>query len=227
MATGGNGDLTRKGSVVIITDSRGMGLQQEIDRIAKREDADMNIQVFVWRGRGIASATKETSKQLIWIAPSLVIILAGICDVTALDRETRQISLVDEAQEETVLRYEGLMDTIRHHLSVFLTERPYKLVFCELIGADMARYNKQEQPHPQQSQLDEMVLEINARIVGFNKENGVATPWTAKSVHHNKKSKTKVARYQKMGPDGLHFSEELKEKVAEVLYKYVKKALLE
>lgn len=227
MATGGVGNQTSKGPVVIIADSRGFGLQDEIDKIVKREGSDINVQVFVWRGRGIASATKETSKQLIWIAPSIIIIFAGICDVTVLNKETRQISLADEVQEETVLRYEGLMDIIRHHLSIFLTERPYKLIFCELIGADMAKYNKQEQPHPQQPQLDEMVLEINARIVAFNKDNGVATPWTARSVHHNKKSKTKVARYQKLGPDGLHLSEELKEKLADVLFKYVKKAISE
>lgn len=193
MATGFNSKATSKGSAVIITDSQGFGLQDAIDNIIKREGADINIQVFVWRGRGIASATKETSKQLIWMAPDLIVVAAVICDVTELNRETRQIRLADDAMEDTVLRYEGLMDTIRHHLTVFLTERPYKLTFCELIGADMAKFNKQEQPHHQQTQLDETVLEINTRIVAFNKENGVATPWTARSVHHNKKSNSKVA----------------------------------
>lgn len=212
---------TGYGPAVIITDSRGFGLQTELDRINKRKETNLSIQVFVWKGRGITGAVKETTKQLVWIAPSLIIISAGICDITQLDRNTRQISMMDENKEEAVLRYEGQMDIIRHHLSVFLTEKPFKVVFCEVIGADIAKYNCQVQPHQQQEQLNETVLQINAKIAAFNKENRVPTPWIAKSVHHNKKSKTKVARYQKLGPDGLHYGEELKVKIASMLSDYV------
>lgn len=68
--------------IVIITDSRGLGLQSELDRINKIEGTNLNIQVFVWQGRGITGAVKETWKQLIWMAPSLIIVSAGICDIT-------------------------------------------------------------------------------------------------------------------------------------------------
>lgn len=214
---------TNKGPVVIITDSRGYGLQAELDRIAKKEGSRLNIQVFIWKGRGITGAVKETSKQLTWIAPNLIIVSAGICVITQLDRNTQQISMMDDNKEEAVLRYEGQMDIIRHHLSIFLTEKPFKLAFCEVIGADIAKYNNQAQPHHQQEQLDETVIEVNTKIAAFNKENQVPMPWIAKTVHHNKKSRTKVARYQKLGPDGLHYSEELKVKIAGMLYDYVAK----
>lgn len=214
---------TDNSTVVIITDSRGYGLQTELDKIVKREGSNMNFQVFVWRGRGISGAVKKTSKQLIWMAPALILVSAGICDVTHLDKHSRQISLSDDNVEEAVQRYEGLMDIIRHHLTVFLSERPFKVVFCELIGANIAKYNNQDSTHYQQEQLDETVTEINTKIAAFNKENKVPTPWIAKTVQHNKKSGSKVARYQKLCEDGLHYGDELKVKIADILYNYVVK----
>lgn len=212
-----------KGPVVIITDSRGFGLQGIIDRIEKEEKTDYKIQTFVWKGRGITGAVRETSKQMVWLAPRLVIVFAGICDITTLNRTTRVLTMADPTPEEAIDRYEGQMDYIRHHLTIMLMERPFKVVFCELIGADLAVYNHMNHEHPQQKQLEEVILGINAKIVGFNVGNEMPTPWTAREVHHQKKSKTKVSRYQKLADDGLHLGEELKEKLARTLHMYIAK----
>lgn len=211
------------GSVALITDSRGFGLQNELDHIEGIEKLGLKIQVFVWKGHGITEAIRKTSKQLVWLAPSLVMVLAGICDITSLNRTTRKISMADPAPEEAISRYDGQMDSIRHHLTIMLTEKPFKLVFCEMIGADMAKYNHDDHIHPQQEQLEEVVLGINTKIVAFNMSNGMPTPWTSRTVHHQKKSKVKVSRYQNLAPDGLHLGEELKRKLASTIYKYVTK----
>lgn len=209
------------GPVVIITDSRGQGLQEEMDAIERREETDHKIQLFVWKGRGITGAIRESSIQLVWIAPSLIIVYAGICDVTSLNRSTWKISMADLTPDEAISRYEGQMDYIRHHLSIVLTEKPHKIFFCEIVGADLAKFNKSDPPHPSQAQMEEVVLGINSKITAFNESNGMPTPWTAREVHHNKKSKSKVSRYQKLAQDGLHLSEELREKLANTLYKYI------
>lgn len=141
------------GPVAIITASRGYGLQDDLDYICKWEKRNVNIQVFVWKGKGIVEATKQTTQQLIWLAPRLVIIFAGICDVTQLDRDRWEISMTDMNVEETVDRYDGQMDIIRHYLSLNLTERPWSLAFCELIGADISKFNRLNQVHPQQDQM--------------------------------------------------------------------------
>lgn len=208
------------GPVALITDSRGFGLQNELDNIERLEKLDLKIQVFVWKGRGITGAIRETSKQLVWLAPSLVMVFAGICDITSLNRTTRKLTMADPSQEEAVMRYDGQMDFIRHHLTIVLTEKPFKLVFCEMIGADLAKYNQDTQIHPQQ---EDVVSSINTKIVAFNTSNGMPTPWTSRVVHHQKKSKMKVSRYQKLAPDRLHLSEELKGKLANIIYKYVAK----
>lgn len=211
------------GPVVIIADSRGYGLQHDLEELGRTEHKNLNIQVFVWKGRGIVEATKQTSKQLIWMAPRLILIFAGICDVTELDRDTWTIRMADENSEETVSRFDGQMDIIRHHLRIFLTEKAWDLAFCELIGADMSKHNNLDYPHPQQEQMEETIRAINAKITAFNASNSVPTPWTAKEIHHQKKSKTKVSRYGKMGPDGLHFDENLRWKIAKILHKYIVK----
>lgn len=146
-------NVHRTGSVAIITDSRGFGLQDDLDYICKREKLEINIQVFVWKGKGIVEAVKHTTKQLIRMAPRLVIIFAGICDVTQLDRDRWEISMADPNVEETVNRYEGQMDIIRHYLTLNLTEKRWSLAFCDLIGADIAKFNKTDQVHPQQDQM--------------------------------------------------------------------------
>lgn len=87
----------------------------------------------------------------------------------------------------------------------------------------MSRFNKMDHPHPQQEQMEETIRAINTTIAAFNTSNSIPTPWTAKEIHHQKRSKTKVSRYGKMGSDGLHFDENLGWKIAKILYKYVAK----
>lgn len=62
-------------SVVIITDSRGRGLQSIFDKL---DDKIYKVRVLVWIGRGITEAVKESKSQLLWIAPDLIILLSGI-----------------------------------------------------------------------------------------------------------------------------------------------------
>lgn len=200
--------------IVIIADSRGAGLQAEIDSLNKGKH---KISVFVHKGKGIVEAVKLTSKTLVWMAPDHVIVLAGICDVTQIDRTTRVVSLREMNKDLLIDRFKGQMDIIRHHLSIFLTEKKHKLTFCHVIGMDLALYNHQPGEHPHQTLLDEMITDVNHSITAFNEENEVITPWTAKEVHRNKKGGKKSARYQKLAPDGLHLTDEMREKWAALL----------
>lgn len=66
---------------------------------------------------------------------------------------------------------------------------------------------------------------MNHAIIAFNKANNVLTPWTNKEIHHNKKGGRKVTRYYKLGDDGLHLSDEIREKWASTLYNAICKNL--
>lgn len=209
--------------IVIVADSRGKGLQSELDQL--NTDGHVTIKVIVKKGRGIADLIRDTSKELIWMAPTQIYVLAGICDVTHLNRQTMTVSLEEESTEILVGKTEGSMDAARHHLSIVLTEAPYKLMFCPTVGMDMAKYNGLPNRHAQQDHLDEMIISMNHAIIAFNKANHVLTPWTNKEIRHNKKGGRKDTRYYKLADDGLHLSEETKKKWALTLYNAILKNL--
>lgn len=211
---------TKVKRVAIVTDSRGQGLQDELDRV---NDKRYDIKVFLKKGCGIAQAIRETSKSLVWMAPDIIIVVAGICDITQLDRVHWTVSLQDEDVSCTVDGIVGCMDATRHHLSIVLTEKPHKVIFCHIVGMDMAKFNKMEGKHPQQEVLDETITQVNQSITAFNKGNGMLTPWTSQDIHRNKKGGRKTTRYYKLDEDGLHLSQEIREKWASIIYNVIVK----
>lgn len=88
---------------------------------------------------------------------------------------------------------------------------------------DIGRYNKQPTVHPQQGQLNEIINEANHAITAFNVGNNVLTPWLAKDIHMNisKRGGLKACRYHRLGNDGLHLTDKLREKWAEILMKAI------
>lgn len=156
-------------------------------------------------------AVRECAKLLTWMAPDLVIIAVGICDITQKDRSSKLVTLQEETTNVVVQKIESNMDTIRHHLRVNLMERPYKLVFCHITGMDIGRYNKQPTEHPQQDQVNEIISEVNHAITTFTVGNNVLTPWLAKDIHMNKSkcSGLKACRYHRLNEDGLHLTDDL------------------
>lgn len=202
--------------VAILADSRGAGLKFELDHL---NDGSYDLVVIVKKGRGVVDLVRETSKRLVWIAPDITIVLAGICDIMEKDRETRLVSLQNDTAESTIEQIKSSMDIVRHHLSIVLTENPHRLIFGHIVGMDMARYNVQNTTHPQQSLLNEIVTEANQVITAFNSENDVPTAWMAKEIHPNncKRGNKKKYHYQKLASDGLHLTDHLRERWAKTL----------
>lgn len=209
--------------IVLIMDSRGAGIQEEID---KRKKDGFNIKVLVYRGRGVAAAANEAEVKLAWWRPEQIYLVAGICDITRRDKDTKMVSLrlqETEAALETQLYY---MKSAADSIAAVLTGTEYKLIFAELTGMCISTYNQTLYPHEHQSILDDTVMQVNNEKVGINRENGCYTPWLARHVHKNKKNGSKVTKYHKLSEDGLHLTQELKEKWAmdllDVIYKNTK-----
>lgn len=218
---GGAIDRKQQRTATIISDSRGVGLQEVISKFAKK----IKYKVLAWKGRGMTEATKQSLKHLLWSKPDIIVIMAGICDMTVLDRNTRQVSLNFESEEEAVDMMIGRIDAIKHFLSINLLEKRYKLMFCQTVGMDMSAYNRTQPPHPQQELLDSTILSINIEFAKWNKENDAPTPWLASDIHHNRKRGQKITRYERLAEDGLHLTESLREKWAENIAKAVNKLL--
>lgn len=214
-------DLSKPMKVVILADSRGAGLKYELDCL---NNGAFDFVVIIKKGRGIIDLVREVSKRLVWIAPDVIIVTAGICDITEKNRETGLVTLQNVISEDVPALIESSMDTVRHHLSIVLTENPYKLIFGHIVGLDIARYNGQNVIHPQQDRLNDIIIKSNQTITAFNVSNDVPTPWLAKDVHpNNSKKGSKKHLYQKLAPDGLHLSDLMKERWANIIYKLVNK----
>lgn len=209
-----------KSKVVIITDSRGAGLQQKMDLLKGK---NYSAKVIVWRGKGVTAGVKDSRRNLDWIGPDIIIVLAGICDVTSLDRTTRIATVTTPDIDKMVEDYEYMMETVQHHIKVMTVGPVPKLAFGQLIGMDLAVFNRRKEVDTNQEILDNGILRINAAIAAFNSKNGASTPWLATDVHHNRKNGRKITRYHRLAEDGIHLTDDLKDKWAVALDKAIKK----
>lgn len=200
-----------KGAVIalVISDSRGSELQYYLDQL---DCYPFNIKVLVYKGKSIIEAVKAAKSKILWWSPRFILIMNGICDVTQLDRQTRLVSLRNNERQAS-LEYRESMDIVNHHLKILLDGNQAKVIFAQIVGLDIAKFNKEVLVNPQQEELDATISTINTEINSFNKVNGVISPWLARDVHKNNKGRKK-ARYWLLGEDGVHLTLELKERWA-------------
>lgn len=211
-------------NAVILTDSRGSGLQHIFDET--HEDLyKYKVKVLMWKGKGITEATKLSLKYLIWSLPDIIIVAAGICDLTVLNRDTRQVSLNFTSQFEAVDMFTGRMDAVNHFLSINLREKKYQLIFAPVIGMNISTYNCAPFPSEQQDLLDNSVLAINSEIAAWNQANEVVTPWITSEIHHNRKKGRKITRYDRLASDGLHLTDNIRDKWVAQLRKTIEKMI--
>lgn len=68
----------------------------------------------------MTQAVIESTNKLMWTMPDQVIVLAGICDVTRKDRNTKLVSLHNRVPKLTISRIENSLQGILHHLALKL-----------------------------------------------------------------------------------------------------------
>lgn len=194
--------------IVIIADSRGAGLMEEIGKLPTD---GLNVKVLVYPGRGIIQAVKESEKLLIWWRPRQIYIMSGICDITMKNKPTKKVMLRESDVDKSTQSIIDSIDTVSHFIRILMDGYLYRLIFTEIIGMNLATYNNTEYPNPQQKELNMAIEKINAEIVEANSRNNVIAPWIAREVHRNKKDGRKTHRYQKLAEDGLHITGEMRQ----------------
>lgn len=198
----------RRTSVVVITDSRGVGLQEYFNRL---NSAEFNIRVLAYKGKGIVDAVQMAKPKIIWWQPKVIFVLNGICDVTELDRATRQISLRHESEALTISLYKDYLTTTYHQIQLCVGEYPLRIVYGPIIGIDLSKYNGMIADGNQQENLNSIINQLNVEINRFNEEQDSITPWIARDVHRNVKGKSRN-RYQLLADDGVHLTPDMKQR---------------
>lgn len=187
--------MTKK-KILIVTDSRGAGLQQFLAE--KIDSNNTNIKVLVYRG-----AKLETLCNIVECkydsSLDLVILSGGICDLTIREKEKGVKTLVYQ-------RTDGNLDRIKDILTR-ITGKPGlrgKITITTIPPASLHRYfrhhnaNKDPPPQTQQQQQDLLqdIQEINECIITLNKAANLKTidlhdKCFRKSLAPKSKSKTK------------------------------------
>lgn len=214
---------------MVVTDSRGRGIQQYIDSC----QTSTSINVISHPGAGFELAVLRSINQIRIIKPHIIIVALGICDLTWKNKTTKLISLRHSTVTENVNHVVKAMKNVHDLLN---DEGNFKISFATLTGLDLtdsnnpARRSMSEAQykeyitlnkviHGSQYILDGAILAINKRVTQFNRVNGIGTVWLAGLVHAYIKGS--YHHYYRRLTDGCHLDDKTKHAWAKQIVKSI------
>ena len=178
---------------LVIADSRGRGMQsmlQEYNNIGR-------IRVDSHPGAGYQQAVSDSLKSINNTEPDLIVVMAGICNITYRSPRTKV----------TTVRFHTEAEIVEHALAAAneaqraIKERTgARVSFATITGIDLTDYNNRSRSRmneheynqycaetkvadPYQDMLNAAVMAINRGLVEINIKEGTQTTWTAGAVH--------------------------------------------
>lgn len=195
---------TNTETVVLICDSRGRYLEKEFESSVHR------VNILIYSGAKLYRAIKLAESEVKRINPDQIYILAGINNLTYLNKNTRKVSLSAPEQDSMVQQYCDEMNFSYSRLRK-ITKPGTKVIFAPLTGMDLAKFNRIKAGDIIQYQniLNSALLNINNRIIQFNTEHGIKTPWTHAIIHRRYRGVYHFS-YERLQDDGCHLTEEIR-----------------
>ena len=197
--------------LLVISDSRG----RRLETLIKARCPPFETHVLVHPGAGIELAVLRSIPTLKCYEPDLVLVFAGVCDLTWKNKVTKEIGLRHTDPHENTQQVMGALKS-SHELLVTLGS--FKVSYATLTGLDMAdcnhrprshmndyeyaSYNATKTIHRDQATLDTYITQINKLIVKYNRSIGSKTTWMAGLVHVYA-NKSYHHHYRRLG-DGCH-----------------------
>lgn len=217
-------------STVIVADSRGAGLQPQIESYGLD-----NVMVLSHRGAGSELAVLKSMRVIRDQRPGLVVLMTGVCDLTWRDGSTKVTTLRNATVEENVLHVTG---AIKSATELLKSIGSHRVTVATITGIDLSDYNNPTRKHmnsdqykqycatskikhPLQDVLNESVLQINRQITALNQANTVPTVWLGGVVHTHTKRKT--YHYYIRLFDGCHPDQQTKTDWANQMVKALKR----
>ena len=197
---------------IAFMDSRAQGLQEKIDALNKGE----YLGVRKHNGATLHQLTRKASEHLKNYPFDVVYIIGGACDITLKNKSTKTISFPWAPPEDLS---QHLISTLDAENNTMKEKHPAaKVVFCPLVGLELERVvNEHTVEATHQLIVDEAVFKFNTKIFDLNKKRGTFSPSLHRTVHRSSKGIMK-SHYHHLD-DGIHLSEELKDKWAAELVK--------
>ena len=203
--------------VVILSDSRGAGLQDILDI-----NPYLDYTVKSWGGHSIMPVTLKGLNIIEEKQPSLVIVFAGITQITKVLSHYNPWKIIVR-NKSTRNHIEDFLDdvelsnqTITDHCNDKYIEVP-KVIYSTITGADLSKYNKVNYRDYDQDKLNYIIEQVNRGIIDFNSRSPILfTPWCSKFCHRYKQGK--YSHKFKALYDGLHGEQVIREKWANELH---------
>ena len=192
--------------ILIIADSRGRNLGDELSN-----HLSFDFKVSYHPGATIEEATLYSLKSLYKEKPELIIIMAGICQITYKNKK-RRYNLRNSPERVIIRRYFESLDTARQTIMYYCQQRELhmpKISIATQTGANLAAQNKLSIKHQDQDKMDNIIHEINRQVVELNTRYDIPTVWTSKYTHrYSSLTKKYKAGYNSL-KDGIHPTEKL------------------
>lgn len=182
---------------LILTDSRGIPVRRMI--------GDPNIKLEATRGARLHDMISIATTMIARYNPSSCLIIAGVNDMTVLDRRTRKVSLLYYDPFEMANHIIRAINRARRRL-IQLFEG-VKFGFGGIIGLNLNHYNNIEGYSPYQWVIDGAVRQINAYIRLLNQQQNLYHPRLTSKVHSYYRGRPK--NNYRLLRDGLHLGDTL------------------
>lgn len=219
-------------TTLILADSRGSGLQNQLENANSANQT--HTKVTVHSGAGYELVVLKSHTVINQLKPKLIVIFAGICDLTYRNKTTKITKLRYQTVNENV---QHVIDAAKSAYDLIRGITVTKVTFATLTGIDLADYNHKPRKymssneyklycntnktiHEQQTTLNMSVIEINRQLTKLNEGNSIPTVWTGGVVHLH--SKRKQYHYYIRLYDGCHADDQTKGEWA----KQINKAIL-
>ena len=160
------------------------------------------VNVAVHKGAGYESAVSKSLEMIRHVRPDLIIVMAGVCDITWRNRQTKTTQLRYITESDIV---KTVVTAAQESYDLIQSMHKCEISYATITGIDITDYNNRARAtmsdsqyheyckttkvtHRYQSLLDNSIIEINRRLIAFNKTHNTATTWTATAVHtyHNR-----------------------------------------
>lgn len=177
---------------VVLTDSRGRYLDTLLD--------DENILVSFYSGATLAFIAEQALEVISRHRPDMIIIMAGINDLTILNRTTRRVRLISNNSRAMI---DQLIESINLAKSRIISVFPeVHVAIGGIIGLELNKYNHRHGVSSHQWIIDDTITAINAYINQVNQDSGLPNLRLTSKVHTWRKGLRKNL-YSRLH-DGLH-----------------------
>lgn len=177
---------------IVICDSRGRHLDMMLDHdeILVSFHSGANLHFIAQRAIDIIGRYR----------PDVILILAGINDITILNRITRRVSLISTS---TGVIIDHLITRINQAKSMISAVSPTtKVVIGGILGINLNVYNRRLGVSPLQHVVDNAITAVNSYIRQLNHDSEVPHPRITSKVHTWRHGKRK--NFYSRLHDGLH-----------------------